>query len=354
MIGMNPKHLLSTGTLVLALACLLLVAALAWFAASTPQYTLTSNVADQRTLETLFRDDIREFGALQAYERLAVAIRMLPEDVQHGYAHAFGHALYVTEGEPGIVVCDGRFNLGCFHQFLGDAIGDLGTDAITRLYKECGQAIGSEETCQHGLGHGILSGVGYTEADLRHALSLCAAATNEKTYAGCYGGAFMEYNMRTVAEAEGIMLSRRAENNDMYAPCLTMPEDERSVCTFWLPQWWFFSIMQGQRDPAQRPALYSRMGDLCAASPAPQPCYEGIGYITPTVFSFDAEASRSACSLTGAGSLYCSGMAALIFNISTGQKEKAPTVCEGFTGKDAQICTAYATHENNFSFTMPE
>ncbi len=346
---------LSRATIVQCILALGFVAAtvgVVLYFGETPQYTLASG-ASMHPADDLFRKDIKEFGGVRAYDRMATAITGLPEDEQHGYAHSFGHVLYELKGEEGISVCDGRFNLGCFHQFLGDAITDLGTDSIARLYRECGAVIGSAETCQHGLGHGIVSGIGYSEDNLKEALSLCSQATHEKTYAGCYGGAFMEYNIRTIAGAEGTMGSRPLVHNDMYAPCTAVSVDDRAVCTFWLPEWWFFSLWQGQRDPLQRNDLFQKMGDLCEASPAPQSCYEGVGYIAPTVFGFDAGRSREACDhIMGGGALYCRGMAALIFHISAGHEADAPALCEGLGERARATCMRYAEHDNNFSFSV--
>ncbi|MBP9757719.1 MAG: hypothetical protein KBD06_03910, partial [Candidatus Pacebacteria bacterium] len=273
---------------------LAVVGAVSFFGHS-PQYVLERDPLTIKSSGDVFERDIREYGGKEAYERLRVAIESFGIDDQHAYAHQFGHALYTVEGEQGVGACDAYFGLGCFHQFLGDAIADMGPSAVARLYQACGEVVGTTERCQHGLGHGIVSGVGYSEDELKEALALCDSVTKERSYSGCYGGAFMEYNIRTIASAEGILGARVPEGDDLYAPCTAFDPETAKVCMFWLPQWWFFSVMEGQRDPAKKHALYKRMGELCEASPDRQSCYEGIGYITPAAYRFDPLSSREAC-----------------------------------------------------------
>lgn len=319
------------------------------------QYELRPNSNDYKAARALFNKEIASLGGRRAYERMGIAIAEMEVEDQHAYAHMFGHELYLVEGEQGIVACDGAFNLGCFHQFLGDAIADMGTSAVQRLYDACSNVIGTHDLCKHGLGHGVLAGVGYTLPNLKQALELCTNVTREHTYSGCIGGAFMEYNMRTIASAEGLQGIRT--DADVYAPCTQVQERDRSVCMFWLPQWWYATLSHDTRVPADRNEPFRVMGKRCAAAPHPVSCYEGIGYIAPVIFAYNLDDSRAACDElgdTGSARRYCRGMAALIMHLTFRDPLKDVFLCEGLQGNDLRVCRLYAEHEGDFSFTVPD
>lgn len=330
------------------------VLALCGYALPTPQYTLEPGTPHLKETREQFVRDIKELGGVQAYARFSNAVRGLGIDDQHGYAHTFGHELYTIEGERGIVACDANFGLGCFHQFLGDAIADLGTTSVARLYNACAAVTGTVDVCQHGLGHGVLAGIGYEERDLESALTLCSSVTSEHGYSGCEGGVFMEYNMRTIAIAEGTVAARTADA-DLYAPCDSVRSESRKNCVFWLPEWWLFIVFNYDRQHASNNETFARMGRMCAASPYPQTCYEGIGYVTPTAFSFNAQDVRAACDSVGAkGVVYCRGMAALIFHLTEATRAHPEVLCEDLPPTEQGMCMQYAAHDSNFSFTVPE
>lgn len=321
---------------------------------ATPQYTLEKDTPHLKETSALFAREIREFGDVQAYARLSSALQDLDVEDQHGYAHTFGHQLYLVEGEKGIKACDGNFGLGCFHQFLGDAINDLGTTSVARLYNECGKVIGTRDSCKHGLGHGILSGYGYTEPDLALALELCDTITHEETYSGCSGGVFMEYNVRTIASAEGIMGNREREA-DLYAPCSRVLSGDRKTCLFWLPQWWLYADLGADHTKPAPADAYRELSKRCAASEYPQSCYEGIGYITPTAFDFDSDQIRTACDWVGEtnhGNVYCRSTSALIVGMTFRDLTRGEAICDGLPGAERSVCTQYA-RQNDFSFSMP-
>ena len=336
-----------------ALALLIAVLVLIDRSAASAQYTLTNNIVNPSDVRELFARDIREFGGVDAYARLAFAMQGLEIEEQHEYAHTFGHELYAVEGEQGIGACDARFAFGCFHQFLGEAIGDLGTTSVGRLYDACATITGTRRVCQHGIGHGVLSAIGYDEADLKGALELCNSVTRERTYAGCVGGAFMEYNLRIIASAEGIQ-GPREFSGDMYAPCTSVSSLDQKTCTFWLPQWWLFFVLHNDRTHSADNPAYKSMKKLCEESPYPQSCYEGIGYITPTAFAYDPGDIRNACDALGErGSTYCRGMAALIVNLTKAIPGSTTEICDGLPEHPRDICVQYAAHDNDFSFSVP-
>ncbi len=337
-----------------ALVGLLIVAAHLW---PTAQYALPVKAGDLKPASELFAHDIRVFGGAKAYARLSTALQGYLDEDQHAYAHAFGHELYKIEGEHGVSACGVDFGLGCFHQFLGDAITELGTDSAQRLYDSCTRVAGNQELCRHGLGHGILSGVGYAEKDLQKALDVCGSITREVTYAGCGGGVFMEYNLRTIANAEGIAGSRDVDSGGIYAPCESVHADNRQVCTFWLPEWWFFAVLKGNQMQGSRSDVYAQMGELCAASTYPQTCYEGIGYFTPTAFGSNPAEIRAACDSAGergGANAYCRGTAAIILQSTRETRELGPGMCDGLSGRPEMVCKQYVAHKGDFSFSSSE
>ena len=322
----------------------------------TPQYYL-SGATDMKAVGEIFRNDILEFGGKKAYARFSEAIAGYGVLDQHGYAHTFGHELYAVEGEKGIVACDRNFALGCFHQFLGDAIADLGPSSVQRLYAACATVVGTKGVCQHGLGHGVLASFGYEPADLQSALDVCDSETESATYSGCQGGAFMEYNLRTIASAEETLRKRMPDEGNMYAPCDSVHAASVKICTFWLPQWWYFSVLQDSRQQGGAHTAYAEMSRLCVDSAYPQSCYEGIGYITPIALGYDPALVRDACDSVGhtnGGNVYCRGMAALIFHISPSTRKISAAPCKGLSGRSHTVCLEYAAHDRDFSFSSAE
>jgi hypothetical protein len=203
----------------------------------------------------------------------------------------------------------------------------------------------------------VLSGLGYSEQNLRDALALCDDVTHNKQYAGCNGGAFMEYNIRTIASAEGSMGVRELDGDTIYAPCDSLDQSNSKTCTFWLPEWWFFGVLRETRTAGSSGNAYETMGRWCAQSQEPQACYEGIGYITPSAFDFRPAEARAACDRVGeagGGNVYCRAMAGLIFHITVGKMQYARELCDGLSGAEANLCMQYASYTgNNFSFSVP-
>ena len=92
----------------------------------------------------------------------------------------FGDALYHTTSLKGIHICDSKFGFGCYHSFLEEAITDKGLSAINDLDNECSKQFSKGGSCQHGIGHGILSYLG--DDKLSQALTLCTTLKSKKTF----------------------------------------------------------------------------------------------------------------------------------------------------------------------------
>ncbi len=320
-----------------------------------PQYTLQDG--GRAVADSIFASEIRSLGGAQAYDRLARALQGLPVGDQHVYAHAFGHQLYEIEGSPGIAVCDRQFGMGCLHQILAEVVSDKGMEAIATLNAECTRLMESENVCVHGLGHGIVSSTGYGIDDLQQSLELCSEVSAERKYSGCEGGVFMEYNMRTIANVEGILDDRVPDQDALYAPCDAVANEYRKICLFWQPQWWFFDVLKAGKNSDDTRALFKQAGELCASSEYPQSCYEGLGYLAPSIFENNPESIRGACDSLGyarGARVYCRGTAAIIARLTSDTKERTTIMCDDLAGRELETCLMYAQTESDYSFSVAE
>lgn len=337
-------------------ALLLLAGLLVYHVLPSRQYTLAPTLSDVRGIATLFDADIKEFGGKRAYARFSIALERVPVQLQHEYAHMFGNELYKIEGEAGIGACDTRFDFGCFHQFASKSIEENGVESIARLYRTCGEAVGGLEICQHGLGHGILAALGYSDDDLDQALDLCKPIQGDLPLVRCDGGVFMEYNIHTIANVEGTPGVRPLENGDYMYPCNRVKEEFRNACTFWLPQWWYVQAPHQGTDPSQPAdmAPFQKMAARCAVAPYSRTCYEGIGYITIGASNFNAERARTICDSLGEkhdANLLCRGLSARLFKGAETVRGDAEKLCEGLTPAKHDFCAAYLLDTNEY---LPE
>lgn len=194
-----------------------------------------------------WQKQIENMGATTAYERFKEQAKK--SDSPHLEAHKFGGALYETKGIAGIEVCDASFAYGCYHELTGRAVNDRGKGALPEANAQCRE---SENflSCQHGIGHGILSVTGYKRDALISALDTCASLADADTIGGCIGGVFMEYNLRTmlsIKRKEGSSL-RTLPDENVYAPCDTLSKTtHQEACYFWQPQLWIQNMFE-QKD----------------------------------------------------------------------------------------------------------
>lgn len=245
-----------------------------------------------------WEERIKAVGGKAAYEEFAQSVANEVPEQQHEGAHIFGGVLYGVEGISGLPTCDSRFSSGCFHQFLGRAITDHGLSVVQELYKACATvAQGGGLSCLHGLGHGIQATLGYSFGDLQTALATCKSLPYNDPIGGCYGGVFMEYNMRSMLGGSSL---REEKDNNMYAPCDTIVDSYVLPCTFWQPQWWNEELLShGIASNIQR---FTMMGLYCehlGKTPTLlRACFEGIGNIAANGVQFDPDKSVALCNAT--------------------------------------------------------
>src|SRR6185369_7342223 len=77
--------------------------------------------------ESYWQHEITTKGGAVAYKEFTTAVLKDPSVMQHSEAHAFGRLLYKVEGIQGIPVCDMQLSMGCYHEFIGQAIAHEGT-----------------------------------------------------------------------------------------------------------------------------------------------------------------------------------------------------------------------------------
>jgi hypothetical protein len=299
-----------------------------------------------------WRERIKIIGAEKAYDAFAKSVDGLREEVQHDLVHVFGTALYEEEGIDGLPVCDSQFFYGCFHEFVALAVADRGTESAAELNQVCLNSFEGNElqSCQHGIGHGIQSIYGYTQKDLNFALNQCSELPqNNISGGGCYGGIFMEYNLRTMLSDDG----RVRESENIFSPCDSVEEKFREACTYWNPQWWRTGPLMYLNTTRE---AYEKMGDYCRdfiqsmdeseleQKKLRRVCFGGIGGIAAPDAAFDTQYTAELCDAASESeteSAICRANAAYR-TIETPDVETALHVCDGLTGNALSYCSAFA------------
>jgi hypothetical protein len=294
---------------------------------------------------------IRTNGGKEAYMEFGRAVKDLSPQVQHDNAHAFGGALFAIEGEKGLSVCDAQYSYGCFHEFLGRAIATLGLSSVNQLNQDCIDALGKQAlSCQHGIGHGIVSALGYDFDALKKALELCAGLPYHDPIGGCYSGVFMEYNMRTMLGTDA--RSRPVEQGDLHYPCDVLDEAYQRACAFWSPQWWI-DLQQQSGPESVDIAAVGRLCDEFGEVDTIRSCYEGLGTLVPLHADFNADTARKLCESASADTtrqLYCKSYAAnSLFVGGSGKTGDAQAVCKDLDGPMFDYCSAYARNKANLA-----
>lgn len=148
-----------------------------------------------KELEDFFVSVSRLRGAEYAYNLLAVA-PIPPGTDLHLLGHVVGNELYKQQGAKGIELCTDQFRNACSHSIVIGLFSDKGESALPQIAQACKQAPGGKgayDMCFHGLGHGILSALGY---DLPKGIDTCqklgSVAAQSRETVECIGGMVME------------------------------------------------------------------------------------------------------------------------------------------------------------------
>jgi hypothetical protein len=297
------------------------------------------SASDVKTEVAEMRQRIKEVGAVSAYDELAERIEAIQPDEQHVYAHSFADALYDVDGIQGISVCDTRFSYGCFHQLISLAILEHGSSISRELHQYCG----GDSSCEHGIGHGLLSYEGYSEQALEKSLELCNALLSSDPSSGCRGGIYMEYNMRTMMGAEGgIKTARPLDMMHPYTPCDRALPENAAACYFWLPIGWWAILGSKQRMTVE--GGLRQMGAWCSEigiSEHVRTCFGAIGQIVINMGKYEPERIAHLCSVATSNSeliLVCRKYAANVLG-TTVSAAAGEAVCRSYSGAAARYCS---------------
>jgi len=311
-----------------------------------------------------WRQWIEKKGGKTSYEDFALSVEGLREEEQHTRVHIFGGALYEEEGINAVGVCDSRFFYGCFHEFIGRATSDLGISAASDLNEICRTTFsGSEkDACQHGIGHGVQVFYGYTPKDIGTSLGVCnELGDNNILGGGCFGGIFMEYNLRTMLSDDGVV----RDSDNIYSPCDELSDVFVPACLYWQPQWWRVGPFLG----FDVQAIYEKMGDACIQTEEVfskgkydvkprRICFEGIGGIIAPDTQFNTRRIEFLCDSSSddeVDRLVCKSSAAYR-TLDSPNPDSSQELCKGFTGAFLDYCNAYASanfvHINEISSNL--
>jgi len=222
-------------------------------------------------LKTYWRNEIEALGAKTAYAAFKAHYSNLDIGGKHEVAHYFGGVLYETVGLSGISTCDEDFSYGCFHEFITFALYDSGPSILEELDFFCKN---SEFDCQHGIGHGLLAVAGYDAPDLIEALDTCQKLGTVDKSDGCFGGIFMEYNLRTMWGKDAEIRPLSTTTSDEI--CYSIPTYAQQACFFWSAQW-YMALAQGSNRSAQIERAQSQCATLQTLDEQLQ-CINGLGY----------------------------------------------------------------------------
>jgi hypothetical protein len=235
-----------------------------------------------------YKQQIQSLGGAQAYHKFKKKNQLLKTTAQHNSAHVFGEALYSSLGLKGITICDDDFNYGCYHSVIGNTLGREGLDKIEEINEECATT-NEFLKCQHGIGHGIVTYLGYDSDNLKQSLEICDTLKNRDHIGGCFTGVFMEYNFQTMLSEDAKI--RNFDKEAPLSPCDTLPTNFQDPCLFEQANWWL-QVLPG--DLTQK---ITRIDQYCRDLSVNQheACYTGLGVHYPTYTNWDPKVSIDGC-----------------------------------------------------------
>lgn len=309
-------------------------------AESTPGPAATPAIQiDRNDLVESVRHNLREYGAVPTREALQESYRDEPSTKRHSVGHTYGRVLFEELDTTGFGYCDGGFVFGCYHEFFARVIQRDGVAVTSKLNDECFSAndrLPDAYACQHGIGHGLLAHGGYELDNLRRALELCNGLDPIDPINGCYGGAVMEFNMKTMIREHGIPPRTREEaDNSLHYPCQSVPGYATKACYYWQSQWWLFALQ----------ATPERVGELCLEASTQRErdaCFFGVGNRMPDLTDQPDEAHALCQRFTASTAerqhfVDCMASAAVTYQES-GLPQAGVGMCQFLSGAEYQYC----------------
>ncbi|HEY4502152.1 MAG TPA: hypothetical protein VJJ20_03770 [Candidatus Paceibacterota bacterium] len=261
------------------------------------EYPYVQNgLVDFQKARVYFFDRIETAGAQAASADYITSGKRLTSPEAHRMAHAFGEALYVTEGVDGVRYCTDQFMYGCYHQLIGQAILEHGIAVTDSLLRICEESDTAAEGCEHGLGHGIMSYFGYTVDSLKKSVDLCLFIDRVSIDSACVNGVFMEYNLRNMVSSETALgvTPRPLADDTRYAPCKELDGLYGQECIIQLPLWWLYALPASMGTTER----FTVAGSYCKSLPLAlerQRCFVGIGRASSFAATLDASTMRRHC-----------------------------------------------------------
>lgn len=255
--------------------------------------------------------------------------------VQHENAHLFGLLLYKNYGVSGIRYCDDSFSYGCYHILTGSAIAEEGISAVGQIIEICRTLPNPDNTksCQHGIGHGLLSYFGYSQKGINQSLSECGKI-EKKNSETCSSGVFMENNFQNMHT--GLTLTRQFVKSNPLYPCDVIQEDSRPGCYFQQTFWWL-KAMSGTN--SQRLNLIDTICSKLNGKESDS-CYKGLANNLPAYTDLNSKEVKKLCGeLTlPINRKLCLIKSANVFSNVYGEKNKAREICNDLEKNDQKSC----------------
>jgi hypothetical protein len=218
-IFLTPKHFSNTGTDLKPLA--------------VPDVTQTEQYLDY------LRVGIAKKGPKEVQQHIKNLYDNASYGEQHMSLHYFGEILFELKGVSGLPECTDWYGFGCYHGFLLQAIETEGYDIVKYLDESCIQAHGysmETETCQHGIGHGLLEFSGRRPLE---ALKKCDDVADVFPKLGCASGIFMEYFGPTESKNRSIAaMVPEYESGTPFDVCSELQGIRQATCVFEIHTWW--------------------------------------------------------------------------------------------------------------------
>jgi hypothetical protein len=289
-------------------------------------------------------------GPREAHDLYVAEGNSLGSEEEHELAHAFGSALFQTMGISALSYCGDEFVYGCYHEVMGEETSKEGFKALSSLFVTCEKnELVILVSCEHGIGHGILSQLGYTLPDLTKALNLCftyGIQETTKPHTSCQDGVFMEYNMRFMTPDSPNSKEappREFTAEQAFAPCNDVDEKFRPVCAYELPLWW---VSAGLSESTTTGAMWQQVAAYCLSMPdsLQSYCFKGAGYINATINMQNAQFIAHDCNVmtaNGAHSLDCILGAVRRYMLLNTQNNSAVCKKLGLAGNALSECSAY-------------
>lgn len=285
---------------------------------------------DYASFTSYWTEHITQHGAEASYQSFKETYADDDPFRKHDVAHTFSSVLFEIEGPAAIQICDDDYSHGCFHEVLAATIETEGPAVLPELDAYCKT---SEYDCQHGIGHGLIALEGYDEIALWAALEHCQNLGSMDVRDGCYGGIFMEYNLRTMEGVNAFSRKYSASTGD--PTCSLVPSHAQTACNFWLAQWFM-----SHYDRSDNTGLFDWTYTQCMALPnqlAQQECVNGLGYEIGGYVN-DIEAALSLCDSVSTYPDQCTVSVLAHFNSALDTRDSAYAACTTQTHVEEAEC----------------